>query len=202
MSASSGGTSGSDRKTESTVTRGSSGTKKSVEEHFGSEVDIKIRSVTGSNPKVEKYFGSEVDLKLSSEAPHNLLAPIQDVDDASAIGDAPEPKKVDLAELDARPFKDATELDSIRKLEERLEEVKAVQTKVVADAEDAGKKVSAFLLAKVGEGDKKVEEEPTKKKSFLDKMMTRSKPKEEAKVDKPDKKEEKQVGKIRTVVFE
>ncbi len=56
MSTNSGGSSNGER-----------GSKKSsataAMEHFGSEVDIKIRSATG-NPKVEQYFGSEVDLGL------------------------------------------------------------------------------------------------------------------------------------------
>ena len=76
MSASS--SDGSEKRTESTVTRGSSGgTKKSVrsvEEHFGSEVDIKVRTATGSNPRVERHFGSEVDVKAEGGGP---LAPIQ-----------------------------------------------------------------------------------------------------------------------------
>ncbi len=202
MSSSSGDSaSGSEKKTESTATRGSSGTKKSVEEHFGSEVDVKIRSGTSTaiNPKVEKYFGSEVDLKLTAEKP-SPLAPIQDVDDAAVVSSVARPKKVDLAALDAKPFKDATDKDSIRKLEAKLEEVKEEQKKVEDEADDAGRKMSALFLAKAGEeGDKKKAEgaDEERKKTFLDKMRTKAtaaKHKEEAKKEekKADtKKEEK-----------
>lgn len=34
------------------------------------------------------------------------------------------PKKVDLKALDSKPYKDATNIDSIKKLEEKLEAVK------------------------------------------------------------------------------
>lgn len=84
------------------------------EELFGSEVDIKVRSATG-NPRVEQHFGSEVDLKLrTSHDPFNLG---EDDDDVGL------PKKVDLEALEAKADKDATQPESIRRLEQKLEEV-------------------------------------------------------------------------------
>ena len=141
--------------------------KKSVEEHFGSEVDLKIRSATG-NPKVEQYFGSEVDLQLRT------------AEDPLSMSD--NPKKIDLKALDSKPFKDATEEVSIRKLEEKLEAVKkkVIETdEQLEDPEDIGRKVSALFLAKVDEAeeaDKTKKEEEGKKEQkigFLDKMKAK-----------------------------
>ena len=39
----------------------------------------------------------------------------------------PKPKKVDLEKLDSKPFKDATNAESIKKLGEKLEEVKEMK---------------------------------------------------------------------------
>jgi hypothetical protein len=60
MSAS-GSASGSGRGSDDKGSVKSSKKSSSAMDHFGSEVDIKIRMATG-NPKVEKYFGSVVDL--------------------------------------------------------------------------------------------------------------------------------------------
>ncbi len=76
---------------------------------------------------MERHFGSEVELRAS------------DQEEATKA-----PAKVDLEALEARPFKDATDAESIRKLGQKLEEVKEEATNEDDDDGDVvhvGKKV-------------------------------------------------------------
>ena len=64
--------------------------------------------------RFEELFGSEVDVRLRTG----------DSSKSSPKGaPEPKPKRVDLEALDAKPFKDATNPDSIKKLEKKLTQV-------------------------------------------------------------------------------
>ncbi len=73
-----------------------------------------------------KYF-AEI---MANERNHPPLFQDDEDDAAVVVTGLPastKPKKIDLEALDAKPFKDATDVDSIKKLERRLEEVKEKQ---------------------------------------------------------------------------
>ena len=125
----------------------SGSSKKTVEDHFGSEVDVKIRTATG-NPKVQAYFGSEVDIKLRTA--ENPLDPNLKLSNPKPPK-APKPTTIDLAAIDAKPFKELTDIKSLAKLEEKLGEVvKAKEADPSGDKADPSKpglpgvKVDAF----------------------------------------------------------
>lgn len=152
---------------------------------------------------MEQYFGSEVDIRLrTAEDP---LGPPE-----------PKPKKVDLEALDAKPFKDATNPDSIKKLEQKLEKAmissfgsfqhnhthncfRQVKEGANEDLDETGRKVSALFLAQV-----EVEEDEAKakkeredqKKSFLDKMRSKKEQRVKADIEKEEKLFKKTVRKL------
>ncbi len=119
----------------------------------------------------------------------------------------PPPAAVDLDVLNSKPFKDATEVDSIRRLEKKLDNVAGgAAARPEEDFDEVGKKVSAMFLAQVeieeaaGAGGAGDDKESKQKKGFIQQMRAKGKEKGE-KADQPEKLFKKSSKTVRTRTF-